>query len=197
MTLTDRVKNILVSPKTEWPVIELEHTPPADLVTGYLAPLAAVGAVAGFIGASVVGTTVPFFGTIRQSFVSGLVGALFGFVMTIVGCFVLAFVINALAPTFNGRQDSNQAFKVSVYSYTPGLLAGVLRVLPVLSALVGLIAAVYGLYLLYLGLPQLMKAPQEKAAGYTIVVVVCAIVLGVVMAMIGGLFAGAGMAITG
>ncbi|MGQ2933191.1 MAG: YIP1 family protein, partial [Sphingopyxis sp.] len=42
---------------------------------------------------------------------------------------------------------------------------------------IGLLFALYGLYLLYLGLPVLMKVPQDKALGYTVVVVIVYIVL--------------------
>lgn len=197
MNLIDRAKNICISPDTEWPVIEQETTPPGEIVTAYLLPLAAIGAIAGFIGNSIVGRTLPFVGTFRVSIVSGLMGAIFTLVMTIVMCFVLGFLINALAPTFAGRQDSNQAFKVAAYSYTPGLLAAALNVLPMLSALAGLVAAVWGLYLLYLGLPRLMKAPQDKALAYTIVVVVCAIMVAVIVGVVGAAFAGTGMMMTG
>jgi hypothetical protein len=197
MAITDRVKNILASPNTEWPVIEQERTSPAELVTGYLAPLAAIGAVAGFIGSTVVGTTVPMVGTYRAPVVSALVAAVVAFALTIAGCFVISAIIDALAPTFGGRKDSNQAFKVAVYSYTPGLVAGVLQVLPMLGALVGLVAGLYGLYLLYLGLPVLMKSPQDKTLVYAVVVVVCAIVVMVVVGLVLGIFGGAASMIAG
>jgi hypothetical protein len=192
MALVDRVRNICVSPATEWPVIEQERADPATLVTSYLLPLAAIGAIAGFIGRSFVGLTV-LGTTYRTPILSGLVGACVGIVVTIVACFVIAFIINALAPTFGARQDSNQALKTSVYSYTPGLVAGVLTILPVLGSLVSIIAGLYGLYLLYVGLPVTMKAPKEKTAAYTIVIVIAAIVLGVVVSMIVGAIIGVGM----
>ena len=44
-----------------------------------------------------------------------------------------------------------------------------------------------GLYLLYLGLPRLMKNPSEKSAGYTALVVVCALVVGFILQMVAGL----------
>lgn len=47
----------------------------------------------------------------------------------------------------------------------------------------------YGLYLLYLGLPVLMKVPQDKALGYTVVVVIVAIVLFVIAGMVVGALA--------
>ena len=193
MTLVDRVRNICVSPASEWPVIEQENTSPAELVTSYLIPLAAVGAVAGFIGSTLLLAVLPFAGVLRLGLVAGLVAACVSFVLTIAGCFVIAFIINALAPTFGGLQDSNQAFKASVYSYTPGLVAGILTLLPILGSLAAIIGGLYGLYLLYLGLPIMMKAPQDKAPAYTIVVVVASIVLMIVISTVVGLFAGAGM----
>ena len=109
----------------------------------------------------------------------------------IVGVFVLSIIINALAPSFGGEKNGAQAMKVAVYSYTPAWVAGVLRILPPLGIL-ALLAAFYGLYLLYLGLPRLMKCPPDKAAGYTAVVVVCAIVMTLVIGAVGGLIVGAG-----
>jgi hypothetical protein len=181
-----RVTNILLTPKTEWPAIEAEPTPAATIVTSYVMPLAAIGAVAGFIGGSLVGTTLPFFGTYRVPIMTGLAAAVFTFCFAIAGVFILGFIINALAPTFGAQKDSSKAFKVAAYAYTPAWIAGALQILPALGAL-AILAALYGLYLLYLGLSALMKAPQDKAVGYTAVVVVCAIVLSIVIASVGGL----------
>ena len=84
--------------------------------------------------------------------------------------FVLGLIIDALAPKFGSEKNSAQALKVAVYSFTPGWAVGVVRILPSLGILAGL-ASFYGIYLLYLGLPRLMKSPQEKAVVYTLVVV--------------------------
>jgi hypothetical protein len=196
MDIVTRAKNICLTPKTEWSVIAGEQTPTGTLISGYVVPLAAIGAVAGLIGGSIVGITVPFAGTYRVPIMTGLVSACFTFVMAIVGVFVLSFIISALAPTFNAQKSTDQALKVAVYSYTPAWIAGVLHILPVLGVL-GILAAFYGLYLLYLALPRVMKCPEDKAVPYTAVVVVCAIVLGVVIAMVGTLVTGAGMMATG
>ncbi len=185
MDLKTRARNILLTPNTEWPVIAGESTSTGSLITGYVMPLAAIGAIAGFIGGSLVGTTIPFVGTYRAPVLAGLTTAVFVFVMAIVGVLILAFIIDALAPTFGAQKNSAQAIKVAVYSYTPAWIAGALQILPALGVL-GILAGLYGIYLLYLGLPALMKAPQDKAVGYTAVVVVCAIVLSFVAAMVGG-----------
>ena len=187
--LFERAKNILLQPNVEWPVIAAEATPAAKLYAGYIAPLAAIGPLASIIGMSVVGISVPFLGTVRTPILSSALYAIVAFVLALVGVFVLALIIDALAPTFSGEKNRAQALKVAAYSYTPAWLAGILSAVPMLS-LLGIIAAIYGLYLLYLGLPILMKAPKEKALGYTAVVVLCAIVLGVVVSAISGTMMG-------
>jgi hypothetical protein len=192
VSILERAKNICLTPTTEWPIIAAEPASPGALVTGYVVPLAAIGAVAGFIGGSIVGHTLPFLGTYRTPLATGLVLALFTLAMSVVGVFVLSFVINALAPTFAAEKNSTQALKVAVYSYTPAWIAGVLQIVPLLG-IFAIFAAFYGIYLLYLGLPRLMKCPEDKAIPYTAIVVICAIVLSVLIAGISTMFAGAGM----
>lgn len=192
MGLVDRAKNIIVTPKTEWDVIAAEATPTAQIVTGYVLPLAAIAALAAFIGMSLIGVSVPMMGTMRVGIVWGAAALVYHVVMAVVMCFVLAFIIDALAPTFGGQKSFAQAFKVAVYAYTPVWVVGVVQILPMLGVLV-LIAALYAIYLLYLGLPKLMHAPAEKAAGYTALVVIAGIVIGVIIGMIGGVVMSFGM----
>ncbi len=186
MQLIERAKNIVMSPKTEWDVIAADPTPTAKIITGYVLPLAAVAAVAGFIGMCLVGMSLPFLGTYRMGIGWGLGLAIYNVIMAVVFVYVLGFIIDALAPTFGGHKDMAQAVKLAAYSYTPAWLASILTIIPALSILV-LVGVLYGLYLLYLGLPRLMKNPADKSGGYTALVVVCAIVVGFIISVIGGL----------
>ncbi len=192
MNLVERIKNICITPKTEWPVIDAETTPTAGLITGYVAPLAGFAAVCGFIGGSLVGYSAPFMGHFRVPVISGLSMAIFQFVMAIVAVFVISFIIDALAPSFGGQKNKAQALKVAVYAFTPGWLAAVFNIIPGLG-LLALLGSLYGLYLLYLGLPRLMKSPEDKAIGYTAVVVICAIVLSVIIGALVSAVGGIGM----
>lgn len=196
MNIVERAKNICLSPNTEWPVIESENTPTGTLVTGYVIPLAAIGAIAGFVGGSIIGRTLPFVGYYRVPIMSGLVGAIFAIAMAVVGVFVISLIINAVAPTFGARQDSGQAFKVAAYSFTPAWILGVLSILPVLGAL-AILGGLYGIYLMFLGLPRLMKAPEDKALGYTAVVVVASVVVMMVLTVVSGMIVGTGAMMTG
>src|SRR5262245_22444524 len=98
--LVERVKRICLSPDSEWSAIEHESATRATLLTGYVVPLAAVSAVAAFIGRSIVGITLPFLGTYRVPFGSGIVAAVLQVGLTAVGVIVCGMIIDALAPTF-------------------------------------------------------------------------------------------------
>jgi len=183
MNLVDRAKKILLTPKTEWEVIAAETTPTQQLIVTYVLPLAAVAAVAAFIGQVVVGVSMPIIGTVRFGLVAGLIGLVMSVVMAVVMVFLLGLIADALAPSFGAQKNSAQALKVAAYTFTPVWVVGIVNILPFLGVLV-LLAGIYAIYLLYLGLPKLMKAPEEKAAGYTAVVVLAAIVLWVVVAFV-------------
>jgi len=190
MNLQERVTRILKQPKLEWPVIEAEPTDIATLYRSYIAPLAAIPAVCGLIGMVVVGISVPFVGRYRYGIAEAFRVEIFQYIGQLIGCYVAAFVIAKLAPTFSSRDDQVQALKLVAYSMTPAWIAGVLNLIPVLGALV-LIAAIYGIYLFYLGVPVLMKTPQEKVIPYMVVSVLVIIVVSFVIGAILGLAGGA------
>jgi hypothetical protein len=177
--LIDRVKNILLTPKTEWPVIEAEPTSVAQLYKGYAIPLAAFSALISFVRMSVIG-----YGFFRLPLLSGLVYAVVSFGFALLGLFLVGLIIDGLAPTFAGQRDQRQAIKTAAYAFTPAAVGAVFGILPALGWLLQLLAGLYGIYLLYLGLPRLMRSPQDKAVGYTAAVVICTIVLAVVLGIL-------------
>jgi hypothetical protein len=186
MNLVERVKGILLKPKQEWQTISGETTTIPELYKTYIIILAAIGPVASIIGMSIVGISLPFVGSFRIPITTSIASAAVHYILTLVGVYILALIIDALAPTFLGEKNINQAFKVATYSYTPGWLVGIFTIIPVLSILG--ILGLYGLYLLYLGLPVLMKSPQEKSLGYTVAVIVAAIIIFVVIGVVSRAF---------
>lgn len=180
MNLVERVQAILLKPKATWPEIDAEPADAASLYKNYVMILALIPALASFIGLSLIG--VGAFGvSFRVPLASGLANMIVGYVLSLVMVFVLALIIDAMAPTFEGSRSQIGALKLSAYASTAAFVGGVFSLLPSLSVL-GALAALYGIYLLYTGLPVLMKCPPDKAIAYTAVVVVCAIVGGVVIA---------------
>ena len=179
--LLQRVLDILMRPRDTWLQIDAEDGNPGRIYLGYLVFLAAIPAVAGFIGYSLVG--VGAFGiSVRVPVVQGLVSMVVGYVLSLAMVYVLALIANMLAPRFQAQQDMGSAFKLVAYASTAGMLGGVFSILPSL-AMLGLLAALYSVYLIYSGIPVLMKAPQEKAVGYTVALVVCGILAGIVVGL--------------
>lgn len=183
-SLVDRAKNIILQPKTEWPVIAAEPATIGGIYRNYVMILAAIPAVAMAVGLLLFGINLIFV-TVRPPIGYVLSQVIMMYVMALVGVYVIALIIEALAPTFGGTKDRVQAFKVAAYSYTPTWVAGILYLMPSLGLLV-IIASIYGFYLLYLGLPVVMKSAPDKTVGYLVAIVVAAIVVGLILAAITG-----------
>jgi hypothetical protein len=191
--LIERVKSILVTPKTTWPVIAEEPATAKGIYTGYVLILAAIPALFGFIDSTVMGIHIPFAGTMHLGVGYALSGAILTYVLSIVGVFIAALIVDALAPNFGGQKNSVQALKAVAYAYTASWIAGIGAIVPFMSWLIAIAGAVYSIYLLYLGLPPNMKVTQEKAAGYTAVVVVVAFVVAWIVSLTAGGVMGLGM----
>jgi len=194
MDLVSRVESILLKPKEEWVKIKEESATVAQLFTSYAMILAAIPAIAQFIGLGLVGRRIPFVGWYRYGLGRGLAYAVFFYIFTLISVYVLGIIINALAPTFSSKQNMTNAMKAAVYSMTPAWVAGVLYIVPFLGILV-ILASIYGLYLMYLAFATpLMETPKDKVVGYFIVTIVVAIVLMFVISLIlGAIFAVGGV----
>jgi hypothetical protein len=181
MDLQKRVVNILTTPQEEWRVIAAESADPATLTRTYIAPLAAIPAIARFIGFSIVGVSLPVFGAYRYGIVHGFTTAVIQYVLSIAGVFIAALVIDKLAPTFRSQSSTIRSLQLVTYASTVVWLAGILNIIPALAPL-GLLAALYAIYLFYLGLPVMMKTPADQVIPY---MVVAAVTIIVVMLVVG------------
>lgn len=190
--LIARAKAMLLTPRTEWPVVATEPTTVGDLYKGYIIWLAAIPVIFGFIKMSLIGVSVPFAGTVRTAMGIGLTSAIVQYSLSLVMIYVLALIIDALAPTFGGQKDRMQALKAAAYASTASWIAGAGAIVPWLGWLIAIAGGVYSIYLLYLGLPHTMKSPSDKAVGYTAVTIIIAIVLGFVVGAITAGIAGVG-----
>ncbi len=178
MNLVERAKAIVLSPNSEWPVIDREPDSVRDIFVNYVAILAAIPAVCRFIGTAFIGFSVMGV-TYRVPIGSALASAIIGYVLTFVGVYVLAFITDALAPRFKGTQNMTSAVKLAAYAATPAWLVGIFSLIPALSFLG--ILGLYSLYLFYAGVPVMMKSPSEKSLAYTITVIVIAIVIAIII----------------
>jgi len=165
--LVARVKALLLTPRTEWPVIARERTTAAELFINYVAILAAIPAVVHLIGQAFVSEA-------RVPFLRELLSAVLSYLVSLAAVYVIAWAIDLLAPRFGGKRNFPYALKLSAYAHTPFWLAGIFLLVPGLNFL--LVLGLYGFYLLWLGLPLLMEVPDADAPRYTAWVALCALV---------------------
>jgi hypothetical protein len=178
MGIVDRVKNILLTPKTEWPRIAEEAATVQSIYVGYVVILAAIGPLAIALRMGALGITV--------AIISYFVGLLV--------TYLLALIVDALAPSFGSEKNFIQSLKLVAYSYTAAWVGGIFQLIPGIGGIIGLIAAIYSFYTFFLGVGVMKKTPADKAVVYTIVVVISGILLGVVIGgVLFSLFAGGAM----
>jgi hypothetical protein len=188
-----RAKNITLSPKAEWPVIAAEPDTVAGLYQNYIVILAAIGPIAQFIGLAVFGMSVPLFGTFHLGIGTLLVQLVLSYAMSLAMAFIVALIIDGLAPSFGAVKGQVQALKTVTYAWTPVWIIGILQLFPflgVLTVLVMIATLIYSIYLLNMGLQHTMQAPSTRSAGYTAVVIIISIVIGFILSLCVGMISG-------
>ena len=175
--LIARIKGMALSPAQEWQTIAREPIELVPVFTRYVMPLAAIPAIAGFLLLAMVGL-----------FFTGLSSMIVGYILSVVGVFVMAKIVEILAPKFGGPQDADAALKLAVFSPTVAWVAGAAIIIPILGGIVALVGGLYALYTLYLGVPIVMRVPQEKALTFTLAVIGVAIVVNIAVRLLTGVF---------
>lgn len=189
-TLFERARALLATPRAEWPVIAAEPATIAALYRNYILVLAAIPPVCGFIKISLIGYAWHRFTIYRLGIGAGLSAAIVRYLISLGIVYVLAVVVDTLATSFAGRPNRVQALKAVGYSYTASWICGLGQLLPWGSGVIALAGALYGVYLLYVGLPFTMRIAPERGTGYTLAVVVVAVVLGWIVSLVTGGIAG-------
>ncbi|MBS1921131.1 MAG: DUF1282 family protein [Bacteroidetes bacterium] len=171
VNIVDRAKNILITPKPEWEIIEKEKTNNVTIFTTYVLPFLLIGAFASFIGFGFIGLQGIKFGA-AQGAIKGLIFV----VSTSILVFAMAAALDVLAPSFGSEKNWNKSFQLAAYSLTAAYLGAIFWLFPALWILV-LLCSLYSLYALYTGMPVLKKTPVDKQIAYFAVILLVTVVL--------------------
>ena len=171
MNLIERVKNILLTPKTEWEVINGESATPMSLLMGYVLPLAIVAA----LGSLLKG--VLFAGAFSFGLKYFILTAVIAFISMIIAYYATVIIMDMLAPSFGSEKDLNKSAQLVAYSGTPSYVASLLSFIPIIGLLIAIAGWVYGIYLMYLGIGPLKKTPEDKKIVYMLVTYVILIAI--------------------
>lgn len=170
MNITDYVKGILLEPKKQWQIIKNESIPISDMITKYAMPLALLPAIAGIIRLSVTGLSL--YAAVRWGVLS--------YALNIGGVFLIAYMLDSIAPSFGSAKNLNASMKTAVFSLTPYWLGGIFAGIYIVS-IISLLSGVYALFLFYLGVGIIKEPPREKIFGYYLVSLLLAIAVFIVI----------------
>lgn len=179
MDIVARAKGLLLDPRKEWAIIAGEPADLADLFKNYVIILAGLSSIAGLLGTFMMSLGVLGFGGVMAS-------AIVGFLLALVGVFVLSKIIELLAPRFGAQADGSAALKLAAYAPTASWVGGMFMVIPWIGWIPALAGGIYSLYLFYIGTPTVMRIPPDRVMGFAISVVVVAIIVNI---LIGGVVA--------
>ena len=153
-----------------------ERATVSELYLGYIAPLAAIGPVCGAIGLLVFGGGIT--GISLKLSVEGVVlRAALDYGLTLLAVYLLAQAISLMAPAFGGTASRIQALKLTAWSGTALWVSGLFAVYPTLGFVLAILGGMYSLYALYVGLPRLMRAPEDRSLTYFAAVLVTIVLL--------------------
>ena len=164
--LLHHIYGLFTHPREEWQDIEKERSDNKVLYQGYVAILALIPVVCGYIGTVKVGWTIGNDELVRLSPDSGLILCSLSYMALLVSIFILGKLIDWIGKTYGADVDEKHPRGMSLASYamTPLFLAGAVAIYPsiTLNMLVVLVAMAYTVYLIYTGVPVLMHISAER-----------------------------------
>jgi len=180
--LVQRVIRIITKPKEEWIVIANEQPDTMKLIVGYVLILSLIPALSGFLKYGIFGYS--FMGYTYRSMPMGIQTLLTGILSAIIGVYLLAWVIDLLASSFESEKNFGKSLQLAVYASTPQWIAGILILLSIKMNVLIMLISLYAIYLLMTGLPVLKHTPKDKVAGYTVLTIICMIGIGLILALL-------------
>lgn len=160
----NHVWGLMVRPKAEWQRVHDERCSVTRCYCSHVLFLAAIPAVAGFIGTVFVGWSVAGGNSVHLVAGSALRIAVSFYIAMLVTVFAVGKLIQWMGQTYNAAQPLAACIALAAYAATPLFLTGVTLVYPVpwVNFLIGIFALSYTVYLLYLGLPVMMEISEER-----------------------------------
>jgi hypothetical protein len=154
----------MTRPKAEWAKIRDEHCSVTRCYCSHVLFLAALPAVAGFIGTSQVGWSVAGETPVKLNPDVALKISIAFYIAMLATVFAIGKLVHWMGQTYGAKQSLPQCIALAAYTATPLFLVGIMLLypLPWLDFLIAIFALSYTVYLLYLGLPIMMDVSEDK-----------------------------------
>jgi hypothetical protein len=180
--LVERVKQLMMAPRETLPLTLADPGSARQVLIPYVVLLAAIGPVAGFLSAGVLGVHVPgrivFNTTVPAMYVRApgpaMLAAIVRFLVGVLAWWCLARAFDLLAPLFSGRHDRSGAFKAAAATLTPIWLAGAFSLLnsvphaEFLAYVAAIFSLAYAVLIAMYAAPLHLSTPEPKAVNHAI-----------------------------
>ncbi len=163
--LLNHVWGLFAHPEDEWKTIRKERCTVTRCYCSHVLILAAIPAIAGYIGTTQVGWDVPGGREIHKlTQQSALQIAILFYFTMLVAVLSVGAMIHWMGKTYGSKQPLSQCIVLASYTATPLFLIGAMLLYPLLwlNMLIGLPALAYTVYLLYTGVPVMMGVTKER-----------------------------------
>lgn len=181
--LIRRAITLITKPQAYWEEVVADSGDIKDLLIPNVLILAAVPALAQFIGVGLLGGLGMLkLGLYGRWIGASLVAMFISYLLNVGLWLAFGFIIDALAKSFGAERDLGQSMKLATGAVTPMWLGQIL-LLTTIAPLgwLGMVGGFgYGCYLLYVGLPLMNGTPDDKAVGYTAATMGCLFVVSLV-----------------
>jgi Yip1-like protein len=171
---------LLVRPSTHWHTVAAMNENTLRTLLLYPCLLAIIPAVAWYYGTTEIGWTVGDHGeTIRLTHESARQICIL-FYMTMLACVaVIGYFVHWMAATYGAESSTVRGIAIISLTATPLFLAGAVGFYPILwlDMLIGVVAVSWSVYLMYLGIPIVMKIPEERGFLFSSAVLAIALVI--------------------
>jgi hypothetical protein len=158
----NRLKNLILSPKSEWNVIEQEAKTKDELIKQYAIPLMIMMAICSIIGDSIFESRLTF------SIAAVVFKAVFVFGIAYGGMYISAMIITELTTSFSSEKNINSCYRLVVHSLSAYYIAScITSLLPFLRELS--ILSIFSIYLFWLGTTPVLKTPDDNKLGFVVV----------------------------
>lgn len=151
-------------PKQEWDSIREEQYSISYLYTHHLCWLAAIPALSMFIGTTQMGWSISGGDYVKLSVESALPIAIAFYFALLVGVGAMAYSVYWMEKTYGSDASLDRCMVLTTFTATPLFMSGLAALLPILwfDVFVGMGAVAYTVYLLYVGVPIVMRIPEER-----------------------------------
>lgn len=171
---------LLLRPSTQWRIVAKLPEKSQNVLVLYPCILALFPAIAWYFGTSKVGWTTGLQGNVvRLTTESAFQISLLFYLVMVGSVAIIGYFIHWMSQTYGAESTVPKGIVIAGLTATPLFVTGLVGFYPTLwlDLLIGVVAISWSVYLMYLGIPIMMKIPEERGFLFSSAVLAIAMVV--------------------